>query len=266
MSATKPGSPLASSSWPIPTATAARVAALPAWPMATPAGRTRRAGQLTANGDQRRPGPDAPPAPPSPALRRKRLYGRGHERATASEPALGRAGHRGTPCPLHDGYRVAAGRGVEAGARRPVLLLQEASGDHRLLPVLMSIAEANAITAEQHHAVSLPRPDDPPAHRARHERVRSPPGTGADHRGPRQHLLRRADPRPPHPNISPGQRTPSPSPCTWASPIYAEDTVLDTPAVANTAIRADGDDHPPDEVEQFRRFLDTTSPEDFDPN
>ena len=37
-------------------------------------------------------------------------------------------------------------------------------------------------------------------------------------------------------------------------------------AVANTAIRADGDDRAPDEVEQFRRFLDTASPEDFDPD
>ena len=47
--------------------------------------------------------------------------------------------------------------GVEAGARRPLLLLQEASGDHRLLPVWIGVAEANAITVEQHH-VSLPRP------------------------------------------------------------------------------------------------------------
>ena len=47
--------------------------------------------------------------------------------------------------------------GVEPGARRPVLLLQEASGDHRLLPVWIGIAEANAITVEQQR-VSLPRP------------------------------------------------------------------------------------------------------------
>ena len=47
--------------------------------------------------------------------------------------------------------------GVEPGARRPVLLLQETSGNHRLLPVLIGIAEANAITVEQHR-VSLPRP------------------------------------------------------------------------------------------------------------
>ena len=37
-------------------------------------------------------------------------------------------------------------------------------------------------------------------------------------------------------------------------------------AVANTAIRAEGDDHAPEEVEEFRRFLDTASPEDFDPD
>ena len=48
-------------------------------------------------------------------------------------------------------------------------------------------------------------------------------------------------------------------------PIHADDRVLDTAAVANTAIRAEGDDHTPDEVEQFRRFLDTAFPEDFDP-
>ena len=49
-------------------------------------------------------------------------------------------------------------------------------------------------------------------------------------------------------------------------PIHAEDTVLDAAAVANTAIRAEGDDSAPDEVEQFRRFLDTAFPEDFDPD
>jgi hypothetical protein len=47
--------------------------------------------------------------------------------------------------------------GVESGALRPVLVLQEASGDHRLLPVWIGTAEANAITVEQQH-VSLPRP------------------------------------------------------------------------------------------------------------
>ena len=46
---------------------------------------------------------------------------------------------------------------MESGAYRPVLLLQEASGNHRLLPVRIGIAEANAITVEQQR-VPVPRP------------------------------------------------------------------------------------------------------------
>ena len=42
--------------------------------------------------------------------------------------------------------------------------------------------------------------------------------------------------------------------------------MLDTAAVADTAIRTEGDDRAPDEIEQFRRFLDTANPEDFDPD
>jgi bifunctional DNase/RNase len=47
--------------------------------------------------------------------------------------------------------------GVEPGAYRPVLLLEEASGDHRLLPVWIGPAKANAITMEQ-RGISGPRP------------------------------------------------------------------------------------------------------------
>jgi uncharacterized protein len=47
--------------------------------------------------------------------------------------------------------------GVEPGAYRPVLLLEEAGGDHRLLPVWIGAAEANAITVEQ-RGISGPRP------------------------------------------------------------------------------------------------------------
>ena len=48
-------------------------------------------------------------------------------------------------------------------------------------------------------------------------------------------------------------------------PIQAEDTVLDAAAVTNTITRlGDDDSAQADEVEQFRRFLDTASPEDFD--
>jgi bifunctional DNase/RNase len=48
-------------------------------------------------------------------------------------------------------------------------------------------------------------------------------------------------------------------------PIHAEDTVLDAAAVTNTITRLGDDPAQMDEVEQFRRFLDTASPEDFDP-
>ena len=52
-----------------------------------------------------------------------------------------------------------AGHGRRRGisALRPVLLLQEAGGDHRLLPVCIGVAEANVITVEKQQ-VSLPRP------------------------------------------------------------------------------------------------------------
>jgi uncharacterized protein len=49
-------------------------------------------------------------------------------------------------------------------------------------------------------------------------------------------------------------------------PIHAEDTVLDTVAVSNTVTQVEGDDPAqPDEVEEFRLFLDNAYPEDFDP-
>ncbi len=48
-------------------------------------------------------------------------------------------------------------------------------------------------------------------------------------------------------------------------PIQAEDAVLDTAAVINTVTRVEADDPgQADDVEQFRRFLDGASPEDFD--
>jgi len=49
-------------------------------------------------------------------------------------------------------------------------------------------------------------------------------------------------------------------------PIHAEDTVLDAAAVTNTAFHTDSADRASDEVEKFRRFLDTASPDDFDPD
>lgn len=154
--------------------------------------------------------------------------------------------------------------GVEPGARRPVLLLQETSGDHRLLPVWIGIAEANAITVEQHH-VLLPRP-------ITHQLI----GDVLDAFGRHLHQVQITEVRDNifYAELILDQNTRVSARVSDAIalalhlgvPIHADDTVLDTAAVAHTAIRAEGDAQTPDEVEQFRRFLDTASSEDFDPD
>ena len=153
--------------------------------------------------------------------------------------------------------------GVESGAARPVLLLQEAGGDHRLLPVWIGVAEANAITVEQHH-VPLPRP-------ITHQLI----GDVLDALGRRLEQVLITEVRDNifyaelildhHTRVSARVSDAIALALHLGAPIHAEDTVLDTTAVAHTAIRTQGDDRTPDEVEQFRRFLDTASPEDFDP-
>jgi uncharacterized protein len=154
--------------------------------------------------------------------------------------------------------------GVESGALRPVLLLQEASGSHRLLPVWIGIAEANAITVEQ-QGVSLPRP-------MTHQLI----GDVLDAFGRQVEQVRITEFRDnifyaelilDH-NIRVSARVSDAIALALhlGVPIHAEDTVLDAAAVADIAIHTEGDDPIPDEVEQFRRFLDTASPEDFDPD
>ena len=81
----------------------------------------------------------------------------------------------------------------------------------------------------------------------------------------RDNIFYAEDPRPPH-SISARVSDAIAHALPLGVSIHAEDTVLDTAAVADTAIRASGDDRAPDEVEQVRRFLDTAAPEDFDPD
>jgi bifunctional DNase/RNase len=154
--------------------------------------------------------------------------------------------------------------GVESGVFRPVLLLQEASGDHRLLPVWIGTAEANAIRVEQ-QGVALPRP-------MTHQLI----GDVLDAFGRELQQVRITELRD---NIFHGELILDRNTRVSARvsdaialalhlgvPIHAEDTVLDAAAIADTAISAEGNDRTTDDVEEFRRFLDTASPEDFDPD
>jgi bifunctional DNase/RNase len=153
--------------------------------------------------------------------------------------------------------------GVEPGAFRPVLLLEEASGDHRLLPVWIGAAEANAITVEQ-RGISGPRPvahqligDVLSAFGRRLVQVRITEVRDSIFYA---ELILDRDTR-----VSARVSDAVALALHLGVPIQAEDTVLDAAAVTNTITRL-GDDDPAhvDEVEQFRRFLDTASPEDFD--
>ena len=153
--------------------------------------------------------------------------------------------------------------GMEPGASRPVLLLEEANGDHRLLPVWIGAAEANAITLEQ-HGISGPRPMTHQlighvlsAFGRRLERVRV---TEVRDNIFYAELILDRDTR-----VSARVSDAVALALHLGIPIDAEDTVLDAAAVTNTISGLAGDDpEQVDEVEQFRRFLDTASPEDFD--
>jgi uncharacterized protein len=153
--------------------------------------------------------------------------------------------------------------GVESGASRPVLLLEETNGEHRLLPVWIGAAEANVILLEQ-NGVSGPRPmthqllgDILAAFGRRLEQVRI-----TDLRDSVFHaeLILDRDTR-----VSARVSDAVALALHLGIPIHAEDAVLDAAAVTDTVIRVEGDDRAQaNEVEEFRRFLDTLSPDDFD--
>jgi bifunctional DNase/RNase len=153
--------------------------------------------------------------------------------------------------------------GVESVTSQPLLLLQEAGGDHRLLPVWIGAPEANTIALAQHD-ISGPRPG---THQligrvltalGRHlEQVRI---TEVRDNIFYAELILDRDTR-----VSARVSDAVALALHLGIPIHAEDTVLDQAAVINTVVRVEGDDRAQaDEVEKFRRFLDSASPEDFD--
>jgi uncharacterized protein len=166
--------------------------------------------------------------------------------------------------------------GVDAHAALPVLLLQEASARHRVLPVWVGVAEANAIELERHHLVA-PRPGT-------HQLICQVIGS----------LGRRLD----HVCISEVRErvfyaqlvfdaetavSARPSDAVAVAlhlgvPIRAADEVLDQAALTDVEVidagpaGDDGDVPSADpvdenvELERLRRFLDKATPDDFDTN
>ncbi|MCU1661614.1 MAG: bifunctional nuclease family protein [Pseudonocardia sp.] len=165
--------------------------------------------------------------------------------------------------------------GMDLRAALPVLLLQETSPQHRVLPVWVGVAEANAIELERQH-VTAPRP---PTHQLICQVIGS--------------LGRRLD----HVCISEvrdrvfyaqlvfdGETAVSARPSDAVAvalhlgvPIHAADEVLDQAALADvevvdTSPAGEGGDGPSarspvdenTELERLRRFLDKATPDDFD--
>lgn len=167
---------------------------------------------------------------------------------------------------------VALGR--DPMAVQPVLLLQETGGRRRVLPVWVGVPEATAIELARQH-VEMPRPqthqlllDVVQAFRRRLELVRI---TMLRDSVFHAELQFDGDTR-----VSARVSDAVAVALHVDVPIEAEDAVLDEAAVAEVAGLAaalgeddDADKDPTDapveseEVERFRRFLDSASPEDF---
>ena len=161
---------------------------------------------------------------------------------------------------------VALGR--DPMAVQPVLLLQETAGRRRILPVWVGVPEATAIELARQH-IEMPRPQ---THQLLVDVVRA--------FGRRLELVRITMLRDSvfHAELVLDGDTRVSARVSDAvaialhvgAPIQAEDAVLDEAAVAEIGGLGDGDEddeseeNAQEEVERFRRFLDTASPEDFD--
>jgi bifunctional DNase/RNase len=160
--------------------------------------------------------------------------------------------------------------GVDPRGAQPVLLLQETEGQHRVLPVWVGLPEATAIEFERQGA-SAPRP-------MTHQLIGQVVGSFG--RRVEQVGITTLREGIFHAEIVFDQGTRVSARVTDAValalhlgvPIRAEDAVLDEAALASTEVvrtsRSEiegetGADLSPDEIERFREFLDSASPEDF---
>jgi uncharacterized protein len=156
----------------------------------------------------------------------------------------------------------------EQGPSRPVLLLQEISGGRRVLPLWIGVQEAAAIMSEQ-QGVSRPRPGTHQliglvidALKRRLERVAI-----VDIRQSIFHaeLIFDAD------TVTSARPSDAVALALHLGvPIHVEESVLGRAALPSTDVSGIGglpgpvDETTLDAIEDFRRFLDSASPEDFD--
>jgi bifunctional DNase/RNase len=160
--------------------------------------------------------------------------------------------------------------GMDPQAAQPVLLLQETTGLHRVLPVWVGASEATAIELARQH-VEAPRPQ---THQLIVEVVRS---LGRRLEQVQITMLRDsvfhaalvldADT-----TVSARVSDAVAIALHLGVPIRAEEAVLDEAALPETQVidtgaaeEAPSETEQADEVEEFRRFLDSASPEDFGP-
>jgi uncharacterized protein len=159
--------------------------------------------------------------------------------------------------------------GITADDARPVLLLEETAGRHRLLPVWVGLPEAVAIERERNGV----RTARPMAHHLIGEVI------GSFGRRLEQVCITNLADGVFHAELVLDAGTvvsARPSDAVALAlhlevPIRCEAAVLDEAAVADVEVidgeaSRTGPADPAGEIERFRRFLDTATPEDFDPS
>ena len=95
--------------------------------------------------------------------------------------------------------------GLDAGTSTPVVLLQEVAPRHRMLPVWVGVAEAEAIEIERQQ-LRAAAPADPSPDRGGDRFLRPATGARLRDRGPRRGGACRAGHRPGPARLGPGQR------------------------------------------------------------
>ena len=156
---------------------------------------------------------------------------------------------------------------VDLQSNTPVLLLQETQGEGRTLPIFIGSPEATAI-AYALQGVTMPRP-------LTHDLMRDTLGALDVTRRARHHHRAARVPRTTRSCTSCAARSarscPAGPPTPWPiavrteTPIFVSDELMESEGIILTLDAEEEEDETPDElVGQFRQFLDSVRPEDFE--